>query len=255
VYNLDMDFNKFKLKITKDTVKKPIFFIPVTVLALVLVSFIGLIIWRPGIARGDYDIQSIVDMLLNHEKRITDLESKTDNTQTQTNQNSQDINKLQGSTNTTSSPTVPKVSTPVTTAPAPSSSSSGSSGSSSSSGTSSAPNDPNNNTWTDSHGTFVIKNMPATMYTGKDMYVLFSTSDSTCSGFQANKVNLIPANTKIVLDSSLPSWYKTGLGHDLDLSDYYDSTCNAPGQHYYFAFQISTDPANFYYPGNWGVWW
>lgn len=49
----------------------------------------------------------------NHEERITDLEVKTDNTQTQVNQNSEDIKVIQKTTNTPSAPAVETVVTPV----------------------------------------------------------------------------------------------------------------------------------------------
>ena len=49
----------------------------------------------------------------NHEERITDLEVKTDGTQTQVNQNSEDIKVIQKSTNTSPAPAVEPVVTPV----------------------------------------------------------------------------------------------------------------------------------------------
>lgn len=47
--------------------KNPKLYIPVAIfLGIVVVGIAGLVIWKPGIVRGEYDVQSIVDMLLNH---------------------------------------------------------------------------------------------------------------------------------------------------------------------------------------------
>jgi predicted PurR-regulated permease PerM len=115
-YNNAMEF---RLKTSKRILHKPIFVVPATVVGIILLCFVSLIIWKPGIARGEYDIQSIVDMLLNHDARISDIENRLDSTQTQTNQNSEDITKIQENTNTSPASTVSQVVTPVTTVPAP----------------------------------------------------------------------------------------------------------------------------------------
>ena len=243
-----------KTKLDLKFVKSPKFYIPASIfMGIVVVGIAGVLIWKPGIARGEYDIQSIVNMLLNHEQRIKEVEVKTDNTQTQTNQNSADINKLQENTNTGAAETVPAVTTPVTTSnpvvetpttPTP---------------IVTTPMDPNDVTWTNSHGTFAYKNMPSTMYTGKDNSIMFGWSSSSCEGFKANQVNLIPANTKIISSSQVPSWAQdNSTKYYLDLSDYYRQKCGltaTPTNSYYFSFPISNQAEGSYFPGKWDIWW
>jgi len=72
-------------------VKSPRFYIPASIFSGILVVGLGaLLIMNPGIVRGEFDFQSLVDMVMKHETRITGLEKKTDNTQSQTNTNPTD---------------------------------------------------------------------------------------------------------------------------------------------------------------------
>lgn len=66
---------------------------------------------RTGIVAEE--VPPIVAQVDNHEQRIGDLEVKTDKTQTQVNQNSADITKLQESTGTEPASTVSPTVTPV----------------------------------------------------------------------------------------------------------------------------------------------
>ena len=59
-----------------NALKKPKFFVPIFVLAFILFSIFSLILWRPGIARGEYSIQAIVKMLLNQEIKTEDQQNK-----------------------------------------------------------------------------------------------------------------------------------------------------------------------------------
>jgi hypothetical protein len=59
-----------------NVLKKPRYFIPLLCIFMLLIGAIGLVIWRPGIARGEYDIQSIIKMILGQEQRINKLEQK-----------------------------------------------------------------------------------------------------------------------------------------------------------------------------------
>jgi len=56
--------------------------IPVKIIGIVLILAIGLVIWKPGIVRGEFNIQAIFDRLTQHDKKINDLEKKVDETTT-----------------------------------------------------------------------------------------------------------------------------------------------------------------------------
>lgn len=62
---------------------------------------------------GAEEKSPLVLQVENHEERITDLEDKTDKTQTQTNQNSQDIGALQNGTGIAPTEPVEPVKTPT----------------------------------------------------------------------------------------------------------------------------------------------
>lgn len=62
---------------------------------------------------GADEVPPIVAQVENHEERIGDLETKTDNTQTQVNQNTADIGSLQNNTGTAPADTVEPVHTTV----------------------------------------------------------------------------------------------------------------------------------------------
>lgn len=68
---------------------------------------------------GEFNADALINQVNHHETRITDLEHKTDSTQTQVNQASADVQALQQSTKTAPAPTVEPVATPVAQ-PAPS---------------------------------------------------------------------------------------------------------------------------------------
>ncbi len=57
-------------------VKKPKFYIPSAILAVILVGIVSLLFWKPGIARGEYSFNDIVKMLSGQEKSIENLETK-----------------------------------------------------------------------------------------------------------------------------------------------------------------------------------
>lgn len=228
-----------KIKLNKKLLR-PTFF----VLGVVVVLFVAVMMSKPQILKGEFDISGLNNQVQNHEKRIGDLETKTDQAQTQTNQNSADISNLQQNTNTASAPKVPTVNTPVEKTTPPTTN------------TTQPPDDPNNVSWTNSRGTFVYKNMPSIMYTGKDVYTLFSYSNSNCEGFRSNVSNLIPANTKIVSGNLVPNydyfWPKSS--YYLDLTNYYNEKCGTKTS-YYFSFNLSNDILNLNFPGKWDIWW
>lgn len=73
---------------------------------------------RPQETLQAEDKSPLITQVENHEERISDLETKTDATQTQVNQNTADIGELQTHTNVKPAPQVQAVVTPVTK-PAP----------------------------------------------------------------------------------------------------------------------------------------
>ncbi|MDO8735707.1 MAG: hypothetical protein Q7K29_01295 [Thermoleophilia bacterium] len=227
-----------KAKLKHLVKKKPVIFTISGALFILIVTF-GIVATRPTATKSEFDVNGLNDQVQNHEKRIGDVEDKTDKTQTQTNQNSADVNKLQTSTGTASAPTVPDVHTPVTTVPPPTV-------------TPPPPPDPNNNKWTTSHGTFAYRDIGNVkpMNTGKDVSILFSFSSSSCPGFKANEVNLIPSGTKVVWNSqAFPGQWA------MDLSERYNQICSPKMTSYYFAVSFSNDPNSSYFPGKWDLWW
>lgn len=79
---------------------------------LTIASGTSYAITRPSEIGAD-EKPPLVLQVENHEERITDLEEKTDETQTQVNQNSQDIGALQSGTNIEPTQPVPEVKTPT----------------------------------------------------------------------------------------------------------------------------------------------
>jgi len=75
---------KAKKELDLNILKKPKFYIPIIVIAFFFISAISLILWRPGIARGEYSLQAIMDMLLSQNQRIEKIENQNDNSVKQT---------------------------------------------------------------------------------------------------------------------------------------------------------------------------
>jgi hypothetical protein len=219
--------------------KKPLSIAGFVLLALV----ISLLIARPKIIQGELNWDYILNKIEQHDKQIADLEQKQDNTQTQTDQNTQDIQNTQNQVDNIQQQTTKntddinnleeKVNTPAPTPePIP---------------------DPNNS-WTNSHGSFVYKNIGSIMpmYTGKDAYVYFNYSTSACDGFKQGVNNLIPANTKIVSPSTTGGYCRSGKC--FDLSSYFQAKCGKTTP-YYFSYEFSSDPTQPAWPGNFDLWW
>lgn len=58
-------------------IKNPKFYIPASILiGVIIVGMASLILWKPGIARGEYSLSDIMNILSRHEKRIENLETK-----------------------------------------------------------------------------------------------------------------------------------------------------------------------------------
>jgi len=225
-------------KIKTLIIKNKPFFAALSVIALVIIAVSISMILNPQATKSEFDVNGLNDQVQNHEKRIGDLEDKTDKTQTQTNQNSADIKQLQNNTNTPPASTVPDVHTPVATVSPPTNPA--------------PPSDPNNNSWTNSHGTFIYKdiNSTTTMFTGKNVNILFNWSSSSCSGFKANEINLIPAGTRVIKNNQLfPGQW------GMDLTERYNQLCTPDLPSYYFTVSFSNDPDNPYFPGKWDIWW
>ena len=56
--------------------------LPIKIGGIALILAVGLVIWQPGIVKGEFDIQAIFDRLTQHDKKIDDLEKKVDETTT-----------------------------------------------------------------------------------------------------------------------------------------------------------------------------
>ena len=62
--------NTFDLNI----LKKPKYFVPLLLGFIIFFSIISILIWKPGIAKGEYSLQDVMLMLSGQEKRISQLE-------------------------------------------------------------------------------------------------------------------------------------------------------------------------------------
>ena len=88
----------------------------IAVLSLLIVGTLG---YASQQAQGGFDYQGLNNQVQNHEQRIGNLEKRVDQTQTQVNQNIEDLKVLQSNTKTDSAPPVQPVVTPVETVPPP----------------------------------------------------------------------------------------------------------------------------------------
>jgi hypothetical protein len=242
---------KKKIKISiREVVKKPLFVVPASIVGFLFICGLSLVIWKPGIARGEYDIQSIVDMLLNHEERLNNLETKTDETQTEVNQSAEDIKKLQDSTGTVSAEPVPGVVTPVTKVPVPTKTPDTTDPTPD---PEPEPADPNNNSWETTNGTFVYKNFLTTpmVRLGKPMvinvypYCKITLSTDTV-GYK--NYNQIPGLTAEFINRVS----KTNPPKNYALIFDIRGKC---GNYYTWQIPFSSDTANSYFPGAYDLWW
>lgn len=237
-----------KTKISlKEVVKKPLFLVPVSIIGFLFICSLSLVIWKPGIVKGEYSIQSIVDMLLNHEERISNLETKTDETQTQTNQNTEDVKKLQDTTGTQPANPVDPVQTPVAKVPVPKDETPVIED------PEPEPADPNNNSWETANGTFVYKDYltASRVYLGKPL----SIYSPTCSrvtlpiGTVGYKhYNQIPGLTAEFINRVSMTYPPKNYALIFDIR----GKC---GNYYTWQIPFSSDVANSYFAGVYDLWW
>lgn len=196
-------------------------------------------------------MQSIFEMLLSHEKRIVELEEKTDNTQVQVDQNQAEIEKIQENIDDLPPTTIPQANSPIVTEPI--------SVPNSSAIPENSPTpqlDPNSRSWETSHGTFVFKDIGSRMpmWTSKEAVVRITWSSSNCPGFREADINMvIPVGTRVVSGSSLTPPYSSG-GYFFDLSEAIRAVCPRE-RTYFFNYTFGNDPSRENWPGNFGLWW
>jgi len=229
-----------KAKMKQVIKMKPVIF-TISGAFLILILTVGIVLTRPTATKSEFDVNGLNDQVQNHEGRIGDLEDKTDKTQTQTNQNTADINKLQANTGTSAAPTVPDVHTPVTTVPPPT--------------VTPPPPDPNNNSWTNSHGSFIWKNMLGTVRLVADHEFPVAWSLGPCGNNVRNI--LIPSTITGHVSANNPTSVGAKFSFSGNQVKYYDAShrelLNCAFSE--FSTDLKNIPGDSQWPGTIGIWW
>lgn len=223
--------------------RKPLVMLGFVFLALAT----SLIISRPAILKGEFNLDYILFKIRGHDEEIANLENKTAETQEQVDQNTAGIENLGNKTdelqaqttqNTNDIEDVKNQINEPEPEPEPKP----------------EPVDLNTNSWVNYHGTFTWGNLATGAKLGKDSE--FNVSWRTCLSV---KFILIPSNMSFTVKSKSTT-DATMLFNTKDNSSvkYYDASHNIVANCNFTSFEfsgISNDQTNQHWPGNYDIWW
>lgn len=252
-----VDKEKVESKSKKDKKDIKWFKKPLPIAGFVLLSLVtSLLIARPKIIQGELNWDYILNKIEEHDKKLTDLENKQDTTQTQTDQNTTDIQDTQAQVNNIQQQTTQNTSDIKNIQNPPPL----------------VPSDPNLNSWTNGHGTFVFKDLGTKLplYIGKNIPLPRSTDQYPGSAIMfrydlmgpisefANCLYTygLPVGTQL---SNIPDqWEHDNFysnTYSYDAKNYFNQTCGGSINFAWVMINFSNDPNSPVFPGKFDIWW